>query len=81
MASCEFVKQRIEENLVGANVVVDNPRGDDVHFAVEVEFKGFEGKSRVQQHKMVYAALGEKLNDCGEPLHALQIKTSVPQEK
>lgn len=78
MVSCEFVKKKIEENLKGAKVIVNNPRGDDVHFAVEVEFEGFKDKTRVEQHKIVYNALGEKLNACGEPLHALQIKTLVP---
>lgn len=78
MVSCEFVKNKIEESLKGAQVIVNNPRGDDVHFAVEVEYEEFEGKSRIQQHKMVYQALGEKLNACGEPLHALQIKTKIP---
>ena len=77
MVANEFVQERISENLPGAVVKVDNPRGDDVHFKVEVEYKGFEGKTKIEQHRMVYEALNEKLSDCGMPLHALQIKTKV----
>lgn len=80
MVSCEFVKKKIEENLKGARVIVNNPRGDDVHFAVEVEYEGFINKTRVEQHKMVYNSIGEKLNACGEPLHALQIRTKIPNK-
>ena len=49
--------------------------GDDDHWAVTVTSAAFAGKTRVQQHKMVYAAIGEKM---GGELHALQVTTKVP---
>ena len=49
--------------------------GDDDHWAVKVTSPAFAGKSRVMQHKMVYAAIGEKM---GGELHALQVSTVVP---
>ncbi|BDW83286.1 ATP-binding protein [Erythrobacter sp. Dej080120_24] len=49
--------------------------GDDNHWAVTVTSSQFAGKNRVQQHKMVYAAIGEKM---GGELHALQVTTVIP---
>ena len=49
--------------------------GDNDHWAVKVTSPAFAGKSRVMQHKMVYAAIGEKM---GGELHALQVSTVVP---
>ena len=49
--------------------------GDDDHWAVTVTSALFKGKTRVQQHKLVYAAIGEKM---GGELHALQVNTRLP---
>lgn len=66
----EEIQKLIEAGLPGAQVAV---RGDDgQHFEAEVIFAGFAGKSIVQQHRMVYGALGEKM---GRDIHALQLKT------
>lgn len=61
--------------LPGAQVELRDLAGDDDHWAVTVSSDQFAGKSRVQQHKMVYAAIGEKM---GGELHALQVTTVVP---
>lgn len=61
--------------LPGATVELRDLAGDDDHWAVTVSSDQFAGKSRVQQHKMVYAAIGEKM---GGELHALQVTTVVP---
>ena len=58
-----------------ATVELRDLAGDDNHWAVTVTSTQFAGKSRVQQHKMVYAAIGEKM---GGELHALQVTTVVP---
>ena len=64
------IKALIEAGLSGATVEV---RGDDgQHFEAEVVFAGFAGKPVVQQHRMVYAALGGRM---GREIHALQLKT------
>ncbi len=76
MISKEQIQQWIQEGLPGAEVVV---RGDDgAHFEAEVAYAGFEGKSMVQQHQMVYATLGDRVTS-GE-LHALGLKTYTPDE-
>ena len=61
--------------LPGAVVELTDLAGDDDHWAAKVTAPQFVGKSRVQQHKMVYAAIGEKM---GGELHALQVTTVVP---
>ena len=50
-------------------------RGDGDHYAATVVTAAFKGKSRVQQHQMVYAALKGRM---GNELHALALTTSVP---
>ena len=64
------IKLLIEAGLPGATARV---LGDDgQHFEAEVTFDGFAGKAVIQQHRMVYATLGEKM---GREIHALQLKT------
>ncbi|WP_298308389.1 BolA/IbaG family iron-sulfur metabolism protein [uncultured Erythrobacter sp.] len=62
--------------LPGATVELTDLAGDDDHWAAKVTAPQFAGKSRVQQHKMVYAAFGDKM---GGELHALQVTTVVPK--
>lgn len=70
-----LVKEILERGLPGAMVMVD---GDGRHFEATVVSDVFEGKNRVQQHQLVYAALGEQLND--DAVHALSIKTFTQQQ-
>ena len=70
----EDIAALIEEQLPGAQATV---RGDDgVHFEAVVISEAFAGKSPVQQHRLVYAALGERLKQ--EEIHALALKTYTP---
>ena len=76
MITKEQIQKWIEEGLPGAEA---NVRGDDgAHFEADVISAGFEGKSMVQQHQMVYSTLGDKVQS-GE-LHALGLKTYTPEE-
>lgn len=61
--------------LPGAVVELTDLAGDNDHWAATVTAPQFAGKSRVQQHKMVYSALGGRM---GGELHALQVTTVVP---
>ncbi len=65
----------IEAALPGAEVTIEDLAGDGGHYRARVSSHAFAGKSRVQQHKMVYEALGGRM---GGELHALQVITSVP---
>ena len=75
MVSIEEVKRRIEAALPGATVSVETFSGDD-HFQAIVEAQQFEGKSRIEQHRMVYAAVDGLL---GGAMHALALKTRVKE--
>ena len=65
----------IEAALPGADVTIEDLAGDGDHYRARVASAAFAGKSRVQQHKMVYDALGGRM---GGELHALQLVTAVP---
>ncbi|WAT18997.1 BolA/IbaG family iron-sulfur metabolism protein [Aurantiacibacter sp. MUD11] len=66
-----LIKAAIPDATVEIEALVD----DNDHWLARVTSAEFAGKSRVQQHKMVHAALGGRL---GGELHALQLHTSVP---
>ena len=66
------IKKFIEDALPDCRVVIEDLKGDGDHYSATVISKSFSGKSRVEQHKMVYDALGGKM---GNELHALKLKT------
>jgi stress-induced morphogen len=67
----------IKEALPDAEVRIEDLRGDGDHYAAYVSSPAFKGKSRVQQHQMVYQALQGRM---GEQLHALALQTAVPED-
>ncbi|HXH04152.1 MAG TPA: BolA/IbaG family iron-sulfur metabolism protein [Candidatus Competibacteraceae bacterium] len=70
----EQIKQLIETHLPGAQVMV---RGDDGrHFEAVVVSEAFAGKTLIQQHRLVYAALGGRMER--DEIHALALKTYTP---
>lgn len=72
MATLDDIKRKIETGLPGSHVQVLDPRRDGVHIKAIVTYKGFEGLSMVEQHRMVYSTLRQELK--GE-LHALGLET------
>jgi stress-induced morphogen len=66
----------IKAALPDAKVVIRDLAGDGDHYAAEVVSESFRGKSRVQQHQMVYNALKGNM---GGALHALALQTGVPE--
>jgi stress-induced morphogen len=70
------IENLIRTGLPDAQVEVRDPLNDRTHFEAVVLSPSFAGKTKVQQHKMVYAALGASFDG---PLHALALKTGVPQ--
>lgn len=69
------IEDLIRAGLPDADVTITDLAGDGDHYAAHVVSAAFAGKSRVQQHKMVYEALGGRM---GGALHALQLTTAVP---
>ena len=74
----QTLEAMLREGIPGATVRIDDLRGDGDHYAAHVESPAFAGKSRVQQHQMVYAALKGRM---GGELHALALTTSIPTLK
>ena len=70
------IEQMIKEALPDAQVTIEDLRGDGDHYVALVVSEGFRGKSRIQQHQMVYQALQGRM---GSALHALSLQTAVPE--
>lgn len=68
------IESLIKEGIPGAVVTIEDLRGDGDHYAARVVSAAFKGKTRVQQHQMVYAALQGRM---GNELHALMLQTSA----
>ncbi|MEP3437123.1 MAG: BolA family transcriptional regulator [Hoeflea sp.] len=69
------IEKLIKAGIPDAQVTIRDLAGDGDHYAAEVVSESFRGKSRVQQHQMVYNALQGNM---GGVLHALALQTSVP---
>ena len=74
MVTPEQVKSYIEDNLVCEHVHVT---GDGEHFEAVIVSPEFRGKTRVQQHQVVFRALGDRMR---EEIHALSMRTFTPEE-
>ncbi len=77
MITADEIVQRIQTAIPGAAVRVQDTGGGD-HWAAIVVAAAFEGKTRVEQHKMVQAPLKDKIDD--NSIHALQLKTLTPEQ-
>jgi stress-induced morphogen len=71
------IEKLIKASIPDAAVVIEDLRGDGDHYAARVTSKSFTGKTRVQQHQMVYQALKGKM---GDELHALALQTAAPKD-
>lgn len=69
------IESLIRTAIPDAQVTMEDLRGDGDHYAAHVVSTAFQGKTRVQQHQMVYAALQGRM---GGELHALALQTSAP---
>jgi stress-induced morphogen len=70
------IERLIKESLPDAMVEIQDLAGDGDHYSATIVSSAFKGKSRVQQHQLVYAALKGRM---GGELHALALTTSSPQ--
>jgi stress-induced morphogen len=72
----EEIEALIRTHIPDAQVSIRDLAGDGDHYAATVIAESFRGKSRVQQHQIVYRALQEQM---GGALHALALQTGVPE--
>ncbi len=70
------IERLIKAGIPDAEVSIRDLAGDGDHYAAVVVAESFRGKSRVQQHQMVYQALKGEM---GGALHALALQTSAPE--
>ncbi len=71
------IEQLIKERFPDAEVMIKDLAGDGDHYAAHVVAREFAGKTRVQQHKLVYEALQGRM---GGVLHALALTTAAPKD-
>jgi stress-induced morphogen len=71
------IERLIKAGFPDAQIRIDDLRGDGDHYAATVISAAFKGKTRVQQHQMVYQALQGRM---GNELHALALQTAPPQD-
>jgi stress-induced morphogen len=77
MVDAETLEERIRQGVGQvSHIVVTDLTGTKDHWEAVIVSKAFSGKSRIQQHQMVYAALGELM---AGPVHALALKTYTPE--
>ena len=74
MPSAEEIKRRIEDTIPGARAEVEDLTGGGDHFRATVTAQAFTGRSRIEQHRLVYDVFGAEV---GGPIHALSIKTQT----
>lgn len=74
--TAEDIKSLILKALPAAEIDIQDLAGDGNHYQATVTAPDFVGKSRVQQHQLVYGALGERM---GGELHALALTTQAPK--
>ena len=74
MVTPESIGASIQQGLACTHVEV---RGDGAHFEAVVVSPAFAGLSRIKQHQLVYAALGERMR---EEIHALSMQTLTPEQ-
>jgi len=77
MPSAEDISQRIEASIPGARAEVEDYTGGGDHFRATVTADAFAGRSRIEQHRLVYDVFGPEV---GGAIHALSLKTIAPQD-
>ncbi len=73
------IEQLIKDAFPTATVTITDLAGDGNHYAAEVIADEFKGKNRVQQQRLVYAALKGKMDGPNGALHALALTTKAPE--
>jgi len=73
--TADRIRVLLEEKLPDCMAIVTDPSRDGRHFHAEVTSSAFAGRTRLEQHQLVYGALGEHMRS---DIHALQLKTYLP---
>ena len=68
----EEIERLIKESIPDAEIIIEDLAGDNNHYSATIKSKIFNGKTKIEQHKIVYKSLKGKM---GNELHALSINT------
>ena len=68
----EEIRSLIKESIPDAQITIQDLAGDNNHYSATIKSRAFSGKSKIEQHKLVYKALKGKM---GNELHALALNT------
>jgi len=68
----DYIETLIKEALPDADIIIKDLAGDENHYSATIKSKVFKGKTKIEQHKMIYKALKGKM---GNELHALALNT------
>lgn len=77
MIEPEKIVEKIQQDLPGADVDVEDLTGTKDHYKARIIADQFEGKNRVARHRMIYEALSEEMKG---PIHALTLSVYTPDE-
>ena len=75
--SAEKIRDLIQKKFPQADIEIVDTAGDSNHYSIIITAKEFKGKSRVEQHKMVYRALEGAMDGSNGILHALALQTKI----
>jgi stress-induced morphogen len=75
MPTADDIRRRIEASIPGASAEVEDYTGGGDHFSATVTAAAFAGRSRIEQHRLVYDVFGSEI---GGAIHALSLKTKAP---
>ena len=73
------IERLLREAFPTAKITITDLAGDGNHYAAEIVAEEFRGKNRVEQQRMVYAALKGKMDGPAGELHALALTTRAPE--
>lgn len=72
----EYIKKAISQSIEASKIEVVDLKGDRNHWGILVVSRSFQGKSLLEQHRMVHECLKD---DIGDSIHAVQIKTIIEE--
>jgi acid stress-induced BolA-like protein IbaG/YrbA len=77
MMPIQELRTLLERGFPGDTIHLENPQGDGEHYQLLIVSDRFQGKSMVEQHQMVYGAMGGAMHSA---VHALALKTYTPAQ-
>ena len=75
--SAEKIEKLIREKFPNADIEIIDTAGDSNHYSATIATQEFRGKSRIEQHKLVYKALEGAMDGSNGILHALALQTKI----